>query len=205
MAGSLNPLFAQLPPKLRAFLAVRPSQETTLAVARFIEELRALEADVSWVIPANLHLTLRFLGDQAQSSRLATLAEGLAEAASRCEPFSVTAAGVGAFPQINRPRVIWVSFESTALVRLAQEAERCAQAAGFAPSARPFTPHLTVGRVRSLRGFASTARALTQAEARAFGVSVIDAMTLYRSELSPSGPKYYEIMTVKFNPSSSRG
>lgn len=192
----ISPL-AELPARSRAFIAVRPDQETALAVAGFVKELWPLKADVSWVKPANLHLTLRFLGDQVQASRLAVLSEALTEAALRCAPFFATVAGVGAFPRISRPRVIWVKFESPALTQLAQQAEQCALAAGFAPMTRAFAPHLTIGRVRSLRGFGPTAGALVQAQAREFGRSPVDAMTLYRSELSASGPSYHEVLTVK--------
>jgi 2'-5' RNA ligase len=193
-----------LPATVRAFVAVRPNHETLSAVAGFIEELRPLKADVRWVKPANLHLTLRFLGDQAQSSRLATLSQCLLEVAARYEPFSVTACGIGGFPEISRPRVIWVGFEGRALLQLAQEAEQCALSAGFAPCGRPFAPHLTVGRVRSLRGFAPTARALAQAQEREFGVSVIDGVTLYCSERSACGPTYYEVMTMKLGAARRR-
>jgi 2'-5' RNA ligase len=182
---------AQLPPRLRAFIAVRLDQA--------IEEIQALKADVSWVKPSNLHLTLRFLGDQAPTSRLGPLSRALIEALSSCAPFCATVAGVGAFPEISRPRVIWVGFEARPLIELAERVEQCALAAGFEPSTRAFAPHLTIGRTRSLRGFGPTQSALVQAQKRQFGRATIDAITIYRSELSTLGPNYYEIFTVKLS------
>jgi 2'-5' RNA ligase len=105
-------------------------------------------------------------------------------------PFEVRAVGMGAFPDEERPRVLWVGLadESGALQALAADVERWMTGLGFAPETRPFRPHLTLGRVKE--GHASVAAALQPFRETVFGTSTIRDVTLYESRLRARGAEY---------------
>ncbi len=187
---SRYPALDTLPERVRAFVALRLAPEVERAIAELVEELRPFGPGVSWLRPANLHLTLRFLGAAVPSVMLPPLAMGLAELASAAGPFSVVARGIGAFPNLAHPRVLWIGLEGDELVRLAARVEAATQAAGLGPETRSYSPHLTIGRVKSLRGWSQMRDALEHVLDRSFGVSLIDTLTLYRSILTPEHATY---------------
>ena len=178
--------------KIRAFVAVSVSDEARQAVAALESDLRQAGADVKWVEPRNIHLTLKFLGD-TKTRQLDAICEALREALRGAPAFEVTLAGTGTFPPRGpRVRVVWVGADEgqEGLVDLARRVEDACALQGFAKEQRPFSPHLTIGRVRP------GARRLTElsarvAEARFNPLKVaIDRVNLVRSELSPKGPTY---------------
>ncbi len=140
----------ELAPKIRAFVAVRLGAETEHALDGLIDELRAPGDGISWARRANLHLTLRFLGAAVDSSLIAPLIERLNAIARARAPFSVAARGIGAFPNLAHPRVIWAGLEAEELLALASCVETAAVESGFEAERRPYSPHLTIGRVRDL-------------------------------------------------------
>ncbi len=183
----------ELPAKIRAFVALRLSPEVIDALAEFVGKISALGARVSWVKPANFHLTLRFLGDQVDIGKIETLKAELTTVAVETGPFVIAARGIGAFPDLHNARVVWVGLESPELIALAGRVEAAAVSAGFEPERRPFAPHLTVGRVRGFYRWRDTARALGEWAEYDFGISPIDSMMLYRSILAPEGSIYQSL------------
>jgi 2'-5' RNA ligase len=179
-------------PTIRTFLAVNLSVPTIRAVTEAQTSLRQAIGKtlrVAWVAPANLHLTLKFLGDvdpEVPEAVGDVLQRGLAGR----QPFEVKAAGAGAFPDEHRPRVLWVGLEdpSGALKGLHADVEQWMEALGFAREARPFTPHLTLGRVKD--GHAGVTEALQPFRETAFGTSIIRDVTLYESRLRARGAEY---------------
>ncbi len=97
---------------MRAFVAIRMNEPVEESVARPIDELRHPHDGVRWVPRANLHITLKFLGPAVDSHRLQQLTGGLRQLAAKTEPFEVAAAGIGAFPDLEHPRAIWVGLRS---------------------------------------------------------------------------------------------
>ena len=93
---------------VRAFVAIRMNEQVEESVAKTISELRRPHDGVRWVPRANLHITLKFLGPAVDSHRLQQLTGGLRQLAARTAPFELAAAGVGAFPDLEHPRTIWV-------------------------------------------------------------------------------------------------
>lgn len=180
----------ELPEKIRAFIALRMNPEVDEAVGEFVKHLRKLGADVNWVKSANFHLTLRFLGPGVAIGRLPAIAAALRRIASGTAAFSIITRGIGGFPSLTSPRVIWVGLESEELVKLAKQVEEAMVTLEFEPEHRAYSPHLTIGRVRQLRGFAATRAALEAAVNQDFGKSRIESIALYRSILSPKGATY---------------
>jgi 2'-5' RNA ligase len=178
--------------KIRSFIAVPMSQEVNLLVGRIEDQLREVGADVKWVTPDNVHVTLKFLGNIVETDVAGltdVLGKGLAESAA----FDVALAGVGTFPQGRKlPRVVWVGLEEgkEALSDTAVKVEAACTSLGFEGEDRPFKPHLTIGRVRRgspyLKELAARA---AQLEFNPLKVHV-DRVNLMRSKLSPKGPTY---------------
>ena len=105
--------------KLRAFVAIGLSAATESSLAGLIDELRAPGDSINWARRTNFHLTLRFLGAAVDSGLIAPLTAGLEAVARATAPFEVTARGLGAFPDLVRPRVIWAGLEVGELIALA--------------------------------------------------------------------------------------
>ncbi len=185
---------------IRSFVAIELGPPARAAVEEYLAALRSSISGVAWTRPEKLHLTLKFLGGVA-SPRLDSLARRLAAVASAHAAFTVTVAGVGAFPSITRPRVVWVGLHAPGLVTLAAAIEDACTAEGFAREARPFHPHITLGRVRAVRGRPPrAARPAAQGStlgsrlvadaAREFGTSGATALVLFQSELRREGARY---------------
>jgi RNA 2',3'-cyclic 3'-phosphodiesterase len=179
-----------VPDKIRAFVALRMGAQIEGAVADFVKSLREFGSGVRWVHPANLHLTLRFLGDVVERDLLLALDNILNEIAAATPPFMLIARGTGVFPNLNRPRTIWIGLVSEKLMRLAQQVEDAAVKAGFAPEGRRYTPHLTIGRVRDLRGWQKIRHELGESSTLDFGSTLISEMILYRSILGGEASQY---------------
>ncbi len=186
---------------VRAFVAVRMNEQVEESVAETIDELKHPRDGVRWVPRANLHITLKFLGPAVDSHRLERLSAGLHQLAARTAPFEVAAAGVGAFPDLEHPRTIWVGLhnvESGALAALAARLETVAADYGFEREKRRWSGHLTIGRVGDRAIAGTTRQALYAARDREFGVSRIESITLYRSHLGPGGSTYEALATFLF-------
>jgi RNA 2',3'-cyclic 3'-phosphodiesterase len=182
-----------LPDKIRAFVALRMGAEVEDALAGFIETLRESSDGIRWIRRANLHLTLRFLGDEVAAAQLELLSPALEQIAAATAPFSIELRGTGVFPDPQRPRVVWVGLKSDALIALAARVEAAAVEAGFAPERRAFTPHLTIGRVRNPRAWRMVRGKIAEAAGREFGTTRVDAMMLYQSTLGPEASTYREL------------
>jgi 2'-5' RNA ligase len=190
----------------RSFVALLLNEEARTAVAAEIERLRPLARAVAWVPARNLHITLRFLGEQGEPA-LEQARGALQEAAAATTPFTLGLHGLGAFPGFERPRILWAGVAQGALeVReLQARVERALEERGIAREPRPWHPHLTIGRVFDERRWRrETSPDLRQAVARAgslpFASVPITAVSLMRSDLSPSGARYTELAAVALGP-----
>ena len=154
--------------------------------------MRRGAAGVAWVAPENLHITLKFLGG-VEEARLGKVVAAL-EPAATGSAFDVAVRGLGAFPTPTRPRVIWAgTAPAGAFVALGQTVDRAMAALGFPPETRPFSPHVTLGRVREPRRDPALAAVLEAAATRAFGTLAVGRISLMRSDLSPRGARHTEL------------
>jgi 2'-5' RNA ligase len=181
---------------LRTFIAIELDQELQQRLADLQSRLRreVPPQAVRWVRPEAVHLTLKFLGDTNQD-HVEQVKEGLARAAQAVSPFQFTVGGVGCFPNTRRPRVVWVGLHEPtgALRRLRDAVEALVAPLGFPTEKRPFSPHLTLGRVHR-RASSSDVRALGEIIA-ASAVGDIDEMQVsevcyIKSDLRPGGAVY---------------
>ena len=143
---------------------------------------------------ANLHVTLKFLGP-IEETRVPAIADALGAAASRRAPFDLAVRGLGAFPDVSRPRVVWAGLEEArALGVLAGEVDGALAALGLPRESRPFSAHVTLGRVREPRRNPALAAAL--ARPADFGRLAVTRVSLMRSDLGPGGARYTELAGV---------
>lgn len=178
-------------PTIRTFVAVNLAPGLKETLAQVQERLKAARADVTWVRPENLHLTLKFLG-QVEETRLAAVGEAVAAATRGYGSFRLVLGGLGAFPQPRAARVVWigVSEGAQALAALQARVEGGLESLGFPREERPFTGHLTLGRVRGPRHREQLAMALTSMPAEPLGEMVLHRIELMKSDLGPGGARY---------------
>src|SRR5512139_1988884 len=134
---------------LRAFIAVEIPAEIQQKIHRETSNLRkGIDALVRWVPPQNMHLTLKFLGDVSPNS-LEFLRQMLRNEAANIQCFDIHLAGLGAFPNLKRPRVLYIGIQApAALDALVRGIEAASRRLGYEAEERPFSAHLTLGRVR---------------------------------------------------------
>jgi 2'-5' RNA ligase len=190
----------------RAFVGIFLSEQVRRAVSAEMDRLRPLSRTVAWVAPHNLHVTLRFLGDQTEE-QLADVVPALEEAVRGVAPFTIGLRGLGAFPGLEHPRTLWVGIaEGSKEVRdLQARVARTLETRGFPLEARAWQAHVTIGRIvderRSRReGMAETRASLTRGATLSFGTMSVEAVSLMRSDLFPSGARYTGIATVTLRP-----
>jgi 2'-5' RNA ligase len=163
-------------------------------LAQEVERLRRVAGHVSWVAPDNFHVTLKFLG-RVETVRLPAVTAALAEAAAGCSPFDLALRDLGAFPARAHPRVVWAGIDegAGAASRLARRVDEALVGIGFERETRPFSAHVTLGRVRERR---ATPRLATALSGVSYGRQRIDHLSLMRSDLSPGGSRYTELAAV---------
>lgn len=173
---------------MRLFFAVQTPEALRAELGALIERLRSWGSGVRWVPPTGIHLTLRFLGE-VEGSRLESILEAGRAGAAGAPRLRLRSGGLGTFPERGRPRVVWVGVQDEAggLLRLHASLEGALEGAGLAREERPFSPHLTLGRVRP---GADPRRALAQAPALAPRAFEVDELVLMESFLGPQGARY---------------
>lgn len=190
------------PKTLRIFSALELPPAVLGQLTEMMAALKkaAPPGSVRWVRPEGIHLTFVFYGD-TEASRILALQAMLAQAAGTVEPFSLQMGGLGAFPNPQRPRVVWagVRGDLESLRKLQRAVEAGSQALGFQPDKRGFNPHLTLGRVNQPQRPAdqmALSRMMAQARVPAGGDFRLERLRLYRSELTPGGAVYTPIFTA---------
>jgi len=146
----------------RVFLAINLPATVRDGIAAALAPMRAAARELSWVEPADLHLTLKFLGAQPTDA-VASLRAALAPALARIAPMALDIGGLGAFPNLRAPRVVWMAVTAEARFELLHhDIELIGAAQGYELEGRPFRPHITLARARTALA-ERPARALRQA------------------------------------------
>jgi len=174
----------------RVFIAVNVHPESELL--RMFSSLRAqLGAEkIKWVDPENIHLTLAFLGD-TEEKKIKIIAGILKERCNGFQEFEFVLAGAGVFKNYSDPRVIWAGIElSEKLMMLNNIITEGLREYGFVVEDRPFNPHLTLGRIKSLRDTENLKSALEKYRDVVFQRVEVNEVTFYESILMKTGPIY---------------
>jgi 2'-5' RNA ligase len=181
---------------LRCFISVELPEELKKNIYVHVEKLKAAGADVKWVRPENLHLTLKFLGD-TQEELLKDINERLISLAAAHGSFFLHISGAGTFPNIKYPRIIWLGVhDSEQIIKLQHDIDKSMAGLGFEKDDKQFTPHLTIGRVKSMRNKDALIKELTILKEADFGKIEVINMTLMRSELKPGGAEHFKLNEI---------
>jgi 2'-5' RNA ligase len=177
-------------------LAIDLGDEIRRELFGAVAEFRRTSADVRWVREAGLHLTLAFLGSVG-AERLDAIREAIAAVAARFEPLALEVRGLGAFPSLRRPRVLWAGVRAGGIEELAEGVAEALVGLGFARESRRFHPHVTLARVRSPRGWKKLEPLVRAGETRNFGACKAAQIVAYRSDLRRDGAVYTKLWTVE--------
>jgi 2'-5' RNA ligase len=179
---------------IRSFIAVELPDGVLSALSRVQEHLKSYGFRTKWVRPANIHITLKFLGD-IDSGTIDAIASAMLSAAEGCVPISLAAKGIGVFPNIKRPRVLWAGLtgEVNLLIDLQRKLDDWLSDIGFAKERRSFKGHLTLGRFKSRVNSTEIMRALTEFEDFKIQSFMARELILFKSVLKPSGAVYSKL------------
>lgn len=182
---------------IRTFIAIELPSHVMEAIGRVQERLKSFDFRVSWVRVENIHLTLKFLGDM-DSERVPEIGKLMTRALSLKEPLEIFASGLGVFPGVRNPRVIWVGIggQAQGIAEIQASIDQYLTEAGFEKEKRAFTGHLTLGRVKRPvdgRRLEAAMRLFEDFKTQGFRV---DHVSLFKSQLTPQGAIYSRLVSV---------
>jgi 2'-5' RNA ligase len=187
---------------IRAFIAIELGAELRTALDRLSHQLehRIEPGTVRWVKTQAMHLTLIFLGD-TPVEQVHLIQRAIAGAARGFPSLSLTASGLGCYPNLRQPRVVWVGVHEPSghLARLKINLDNHLKGLGFEPEQRPFSPHLTLGRVQKQASRDAGRKLGQEVQAMAVGQVgriTVDRIGLIRSDLKPTGPVYSTLASI---------
>jgi len=186
--------------QIRSFIAIEMPPEVKKSLSRLQQSLKTGGRQVKWVEPENLHLTLQFLGN-VDAARVGDIASAIDKVAAGTRPFRIEVGGLGVFPDMRRVNVIWVGLagELEKLDKLQKNIGANLTPLGFPPETRPFTPHLTIGRVRDFTRPEERAAIGHLIEQTGYNVKYkvdVTAVNLMRSQLTREGPIYSKLAAI---------
>ena len=187
---------------IRSFVAIELPDEIKTALTDVQGGLKAQAPPkaVRWTRPEAIHLTLQFLGDVAPG-KVEAIADALRGVCDEQARFTIQLKGLGVFPNLGRPRVVWVGVAepSGALISLQGGVTQALAPLGFEPEKRAFSPHLTIGRASrhaSRRELTAVGELITRSEVGILGQTSVEHITLMKSDLQPSGAVYTPLAVI---------
>ncbi|UCD95113.1 MAG: RNA 2',3'-cyclic phosphodiesterase [Candidatus Zixiibacteriota bacterium] len=182
---------------MRLFIAMPLPANIEESLGKAIFILKQKGAKVKWVAPKNIHLTLKFLGE-VDEARVADISRAIEKVAGNYGKIESTIDRLGAFPTMNRPRVIWsgLSGQIETMARISSEVENEMAALGFKKEDRPFKSHLTLGRVKDSFKLGDLVEAIKAYQFIPEPVT-FDRIVLFKSTLTPRGPIYDRLYEAK--------
>ena len=182
----------------RTFIALEIKENIKELLASVQQKIGSKTGGIKWVKPNNLHLTLKFLGPTPED-KIEDISAVLEKVAGGLARFNVFVSGLGAFPSINDPKVIWAGLKADdVLYKLQKDLDISLESLGFAREKRSFSPHLTIGRVRDNMAKKKLREVFEQVRAET-GSSKAENITFYKSDLMPEGPVYTGLKSIQLS------
>ncbi len=183
---------------IRSFLAIELPRAILKRIEEVQEDLKQSHSDVRWVNPEKIHLTLKFFGN-IEEGKVEPIVKSIEELIHATSPFHLMVIGVGAFPHLKNPRVIWMGLRDgeEVLTSFQKQLETQLGNIGIQPEDRPFHPHLTLGRMRSNKGKEELLKRMEKYIEERFGDIHVERVILFKSDLRPSGPIYTPLREIK--------
>ncbi len=187
---------------IRSFMAIELPNSAKLALTRLRDRFNQLipPNTVRWTNSASIHLTLHFLGD-VPTPDLDKIIGAMGQSATTVAPFSLKLEGCGCFPNFYRPRIVWVGVTGKVdpLVKLYQDLGERLKTIGFPPETRPYSPHLTIGRVKdglTPELLNQLGQQIEQTEVSQITPLAVKAISLMQSSLHPTGAVYTQLAEI---------
>lgn len=187
---------------IRTFVAIEASPAVRSRALDLIRRLSAAQANVRWVETAGLHLTLKFLGD-VEATAVNDVCRAVESAVAGQHSFTAELLGAAAFPDVRRPRTIWIGVEQgrEQLRELHDRIDAALMSLGYPGEGRQFTPHLTIGRVKQgARGLGKLSALLEKVETFAAGAVDVDEVCVFSRRLERAGPVHEVLFTAPLAP-----
>lgn len=180
--------------KIRSFLAIELPGEIVDKLGEVQDVLKLSGSQVKWVRHEGIHLTLKFFGN-VEESAINEISQVVKGVASKINAFNLEVRGIGVFPNVSRPRVVWVGVESADRILdiLHREVEVNLEKVGFEPEGRGFNPHLTLGRVKSLKNKRRLIEQTERFKGCGLGSFRVKDLFLFKSDLRPTGAVYTKL------------
>jgi RNA 2',3'-cyclic 3'-phosphodiesterase len=201
---TLSPIFLDIPKprrytlenmdSIRTFIALELPQSIHEELSTIISSLKKkVPAGIRWVPANNIHITLKFIGDVSKNN-LAAIDQAVESITKGHSAFDIHLGNLGAFPNLRRPRVVWIGIQAPdTLAKMAQEIDQALARLGYPPEGRPFSPHLTLGRVAQdaqAQELVPITRILSTQKIVIDSPVLMEQVTVFKSELRPSGAVY---------------
>lgn len=183
----------------RTFLAIEIPKEILEQFERMQYRLGlSMTGVIRWARPGNTHLTLKFFGNITERD-IRSITDALQAKAPALAPVRVAIGTLGVFPNLSRPRVLWMGVTEgmKELAALQGQVETALEAVGFTREERPFRAHLTLGRMKADRRIEGLEKAIEDHKGFAAGTFTATEMVLFRSDLKPTGPVYTPLATFR--------
>lgn len=184
---------------IRAFIAIELPGNIKRTLTELETRLQTKRYPAKWVVPENIHLTLKFLGNIGTDT-IPNIRDVMQEAVLYTAPFKLGVSGVGVFPNTQRTQIIWagVNGDMANLIDLQKNIDTGLEKLGFTPESRPFTAHLTLARMRDEASLSERETAGRLANTIQFEVSEfqVESINLVKSELKREGPIYTKVLSV---------
>jgi 2'-5' RNA ligase len=185
---------------IRAFLAVDPPQEVLNEIVRIQDRLKkVVQGDIRWVRSGGIHLTLKFFGNISESDST-NISRVIKNNIVNIKPFTLNTRRVGAFPDVKRPRVLWLGMDGDTdiLISLQRGIDGGLQDCGFKKEDRPFRPHLTLARIKEPKGLIGLAKIIEKSEDYTAGSFIVGGLNLFKSNLTSQGAVYTKLAYFQF-------
>lgn len=175
---------------MRTFIAIKLPIQVQSSLSLLQNQLKNSKAPVRWVKPENIHLTLKFLGEVTEE-KIEMIMQIMKDITSDKAAFHVHIGTLGAFPKINRPRVLWVGIDkgNQEIKEIAEQLENKIVALGIPKEEKPFSSHITLGRLKSSLNCQGLIQKLSELKCADLQF-LVSKITLYKSTLTPQGPIY---------------
>ena len=182
---------------IRAFIAIELPETIKSSIETIQARLKSLELPLRWVRVENIHLTMKFLGD-IKKIEIESIESVLRDSVKMQAPLTLSAKGVGVFPGIRRPRVLWVGIHDheTGLAGLQKSIENQLHRIGYSKEGRPFKGHLTIGRAKGYVDERKLKEALDSFLAFESSLFTVNEFFIFRSVLKQGGPEYTKLIRI---------
>ena len=180
----------------RGFIAIEINAAPN--ILEFEKEIKKTGADVKLVEPQNIHITLKFLGD-VKENLIDEIEQIMKDAVKKIQPFTIKLEGTGVFPNQNYVRVVWIEIKEAQVIEtIANTIDEHLSKLGFKKEKRGFSPHLTIGRVKTAKNKQQLLKVIEKYIDVEFSIQEINSIKLKKSDLTSAGPIYTTIRDVTF-------